>query len=176
MTDDRLALLRQHVRDVPDFPKAGVLFRDITPLLASPPAFALAIALLAERLRPHRLDYLMAIESRGFLLGGPLALTLGVSLQLVRKAGKLPRKADAVSYALEYGESTLELHQDALGAGGRVAIVDDVLATGGTAAAAVTLAERQGGRVVEVAFLIELLALGGRSRLGTTPCSALLAL
>lgn len=174
--DERLTLLRQHVRDVPDFPKAGVLFRDITPLLASPRAFALAIELLAERLRPQRLDYLMAIESRGFLLGGPLSLALGVSLQLVRKPGKLPGTTDAVSYALEYGESALELHKDALVAGGRVAIVDDVLATGGTAAAAVMLAERQGGEVVELAFLIELLALGGRQRLGATPCSALLAL
>ncbi|MBK6846801.1 MAG: adenine phosphoribosyltransferase [Proteobacteria bacterium] len=174
--DERLALLRQHVREVPDFPKAGILFRDITPLLASPRAFGLAIELLAERLRPQRLDHLVAIESRGFLLGGPLALALGVPLQLVRKAGKLPWKTDAVSYALEYGESTLELHQDALGAGGRVAIVDDVLATGGTAAAAVTLVQRQGGQVVEVAFLIELVALGGRRQLGATPCRALLAL
>lgn len=174
--DERMTLLRQQVRDVPDFPKPGILFRDITPLLANPRAFQVAIDLLVERLRPQRLDHVVAIESRGFLLGGPLALALGVPLQLVRKPGKLPWKTDAVSYALEYGEGTLELHRDALGQGDRVALVDDVLATGGTAAAAVTLVQRQAAQVVEAAFLIELAALGGRRQLGATPCSALLVL
>ena len=174
--DERTTLLRQQVRDVPDFPKPGILFRDITPLLANPRAFQVAIELLVERLRPQRLDHVVAIESRGFLLGGPLALALGVPLQLVRKPGKLPWKTDAVSYALEYGEGTLELHRDALGQGDRVALVDDVLATGGTAAAAVTLVQRQAAQVVEAAFLIELAALGGRRQLGATPCSALLVL
>lgn len=174
--DERMTLLRQQVRDVPDFPKPGILFRDITPLLANPRAFQVAIELLVERLRPQRLDHVVAIESRGFLLGGPLALALGVPLQLVRKPGKLPWKTDAVSYALEYGEGTLELHRDALGQGDRVALVDDVLATGGTAAAAVTLVQRQAAQVVEAAFLIELAALGGRRQLGATPCSALLVL
>lgn len=163
------------IRDVPDFPRAGVLFKDITPLLENPAAFAEVIAQLAARLRPHAPTALVAIESRGFLFGAPLALALGLPLVLVRKPGKLPRQTQRVDYALEYGVDVLEIHADAVSRGGRYAIVDDVLATGGTAAAVARLLEELGGTVACHAFLIELSFLAGRARLGTAAVESLVA-
>lgn len=162
------------ILDVPDFPKAGIVFKDITPLLASGPALQSAVEALRSRYASRKIDQVVAIESRGFLLGAPLAFALGVGLTLVRKPGKLPRETRHVSYALEYGEDTLHLHADALNAGDRVLLVDDVLATGGTAEAASRLVESCGGELVELAFLMELGLLEGRKRLGERAVYSLL--
>ncbi len=154
-----------YVRAVADFPKPGILFRDITPLLADGPAFAAAIAQLAALIAPHRPDGLVAIESRGFIFGAALALKLGLPLLLVRKPGKLPRRTVSQDYQLEYGSDRVEMHAEDLVAGRRYAVIDDVIATGGTAAAAAALVEKQGGVVACCAFLIELDFLKGRERL-----------
>lgn len=156
--------------DVPDFPEPGIVFKDITPLLADHDGFtevvqALAAAGCDESGRPI-VDKVLGMEARGFILAAPVALALGAGFVPVRKAGKLPRKTHAVSYALEYGNATLELHQDAVAPGERVLLVDDVLATGGTVAATVDLARRSGADVVAVAVLMELGALGGRAAIG----------
>jgi adenine phosphoribosyltransferase len=166
--------LRALIAEVTDFPRPGVSYKDITPLLATPEAFAAALAGLEARVADARPDALLAIESRGFIFGAALADRLRLPLQLVRKRGKLPRRAVGVAYALEYGEDHLEIHADALAAGGRYAIVDDVLATGGTAAAVADLVEDQGGIVAVLAFLLELDPLGGRARLGERPVRSLL--
>lgn len=158
--------LRRYIRDVPDFPKAGILFRDITPLLADAKAFRVAIDRLAEPFVGERIDQVVGIESRGFFLGGPVALALGAGLVIVRKPGKLPWRTRSVDYELEYGSDTVEMHEDAVAAGQRVLVVDDLVATGGTAAATVELARGAGAEVVACAFLVELDALGGRARLG----------
>jgi adenine phosphoribosyltransferase len=152
--------------DVPDFPKPGIVFKDITPVLENPAAFRSAIEQLAERCAGLRADGILAIESRGFIFGAALALQLGLPLELVRKRGKLPRRSFSVSYALEYGSDHLEIHADALRRGGRYLIVDDVIATGGTAAAVAELVARQGGSVAACAVLIELTFLSGREKLG----------
>ena len=157
--------LRRHIRDVPDFPKPGVLFRDVTPLLLDPAALEAAVEALCEPFRGQRVGRVLGIESRGFTLGTPVALSLGVGFGLVRKAGKLPYKTHRVSYDLEYGTDTVEMHVDAVEPGQRVLIVDDLIATGGTAAAAVKLARKAGGQVIGCSFLIELTALGGRKLL-----------
>jgi len=172
--DPRLELIRDAIRDVPDFPKPGILFKDITPILGKPDAFRAAVDLLCERYRERQLDHIVAIESRGFLFGAPLALELGVPLNVVRKPGKLPWKTDEISYSLEYGESTLEIHQDELTRGGKTLVIDDLLATGGTAAAACQLVEKQGATVEEVAFIIELGFLEGKSKI-SAPCFSLLS-
>jgi adenine phosphoribosyltransferase len=158
--------LRRFVRDVPDFPKEGILFRDITPLLADPRAFRVAIDRLAEPFVGQRIDKVIGIESRGFFLGGPVALALGAGLAIVRKPGKLPWKTRSVSYELEYGSDTVELHEDAVAPGERVLVVDDLVATGGTATATVRLAREAGAEVVACVFLVELDDLEGRGRLG----------
>jgi adenine phosphoribosyltransferase len=158
--------IKSLIVDVPDFPKPGIVFKDITPVLAHPRAFDAAIALLAGHGAPFRCDAVLAIESRGFLLGAPLALKLGLPLQLVRKRGKLPRAALKVSYELEYGVDHLEVHADAIRAGGRYLIVDDVIATGGTAAAVASLVAQQGAVVAACLFLVELEFLAGRAKLG----------
>lgn len=163
------------IRDVPDFPKPGILFKDITPLLENAPLFRAAIELLAAGVARHAPTALVAIESRGFIFGAPLALHMGLPLVLVRKPGKLPRRIESVAYQLEYGEDRLEVHADAVQAYGRYAIVDDVLATGGTASAVSSLLHRLGGTVACHAFLIELGFLAGRERLGTAPVEALVA-
>jgi adenine phosphoribosyltransferase len=168
------AALKAHVRDVPDFPKPGILFKDITPLLADAAAFHAVIEQLAARLAPHAPQGLLAIESRGFIFGAALALRLQLPLLLVRKPGKLPWHTAHITYDLEYGSDRLEIHRDAVLAGGRYAIVDDVLATGGTAAAAAELVRQQGGDVVCFAFLIELGFLQGRQRLGEAALESLL--
>ncbi len=157
--------LRRFVRDVPDFPKPGILFRDVTPLLADAGALRRAVEAVAEPLRGERIDRVLGIESRGFLFGVPVALALGAGLVIVRKPGKLPWKTLRASYELEYGTDTVEMHVDAVAPGQRVVVVDDLVATGGTAAAAVRLARQAGADVVACAFLIELDALGGRSKL-----------
>jgi adenine phosphoribosyltransferase len=157
--------LRQVIRDVPDFPKPGILFKDITPVLENPAAFAAAVDGLRGLLTAMPCDRLAAIESRGFVFGGPLALSLGLPLALVRKAGKLPAATRAVTYALEYGTATIEAHLDSFRAGERVVIIDDLLATGGTAAAAAQLVREAGATVAGFLFLVELEFLQGRQRL-----------
>jgi adenine phosphoribosyltransferase len=157
--------LRAFVRDVPDFPRAGILFRDVTPLLADPAALRAAIARLAEPFRDAGIERVVGVESRGFILGAPVALELGAGLAIARKPGKLPCRTLSVSYALEYGTDRLEMHADAIEAGQRVLLVDDLIATGGTAAATLRLARDAQADVVGCAFLIELAALGGRAQL-----------
>jgi adenine phosphoribosyltransferase len=159
-----VAELADLVVDVPDFPKPGVTFKDITPLLASPDGLAAAVRGLAE-VAPEGIDAVVALEARGFLFGGPVALALGVGLVPVRKPNKLPRAHVDVTYELEYGTETLAVHEDALRPGQRVLVVDDVLATGGTVAAAAQLVRRLGAEVAAVAVVLELGFLDGRERL-----------
>ena len=154
--------LDRHIRPIPDFPKPGILFRDITPLLADAGAFSAAIQALAEPWRSAGVMAIAAVEARGFLFAGPLALELGVGVIPVRKPGKLPRATPTASYALEYGTDTLHMHQDAVPRGARVLAVDDLLATGGTLKACCELVERSGATVGGTTVLIELAALGGR--------------
>ena len=157
--------LKEHIREIPDFPTPGILFRDITPLLGHPEAFRFAVDRLAERFASEPFDAVVGIESRGFVFAAPLAYRLGVPLAPVRKQGKLPFDTHSVTYALEYGSDSLEVHVDAIGEGSRALIVDDLLATGGTAAATVRLVERSGASVAGLAFVIELTDLGGRNAL-----------
>ncbi len=157
--------LKAYIRDIPDFPQPGVLFRDITPLLKDPTAFRWVIEKFVEEYREAQLDAVVAIESRGFIFGAPLAANLGIALVPVRKPGKLPSARMSVEYALEYGNGQLDIHADALQEGDRVVIVDDLLATGGTAMAAAKLVEVLGAHVDSFAFVVELEALGGRNRL-----------
>jgi adenine phosphoribosyltransferase len=167
---------RSFIRDVPDFPSPGILFRDVTPLLASPDAFGAAVRAMAEPFRAARPEKVLGIEARGFLFGTALARELHVGIVPARKPGKLPRATASVSYGLEYGKDSLEVHADSFALGERVLIVDDVLATGGTAKAAADLAERLGATVVGITVFIELGALGGRARLGARPAHAVLML
>jgi adenine phosphoribosyltransferase len=159
--------LRALIRGIPDFPKPGILFRDITPLLADGRGLREAVERMAAPFS-GKIDVVLGIESRGFILGAPVAVELGVGLAIVRKPGKLPHTKVSASYELEYGSDSLEMHADAVGHGHRVLIVDDLLATGGTATAAADLVRRLEGRVVAFSFLIELAALGGRGRLAPT--------
>lgn len=161
--------LKTFIRDVPDFPKKGILFKDITPLLKEPKAFQEVIHQLADRYRDRGLTGIVAMESRGFILGGALATRLGVSFIPVRKPGKLPWKTLQETYDLEYGKDTLEIHMDSVAAGDRILVLDDVLATGGTAAATIRLVERAGARVEEACFLIHLSFLNGHEKLKSTP-------
>ena len=165
--------LKRLVRDVPDFPKPGILFRDITPLIADGKAFREVVDRVADSYR-GRIDMVLGIESRGFIIGAPVAYALGCGLAVVRKPGKLPSLKFAAEYALEYGIDRLEIHRDAFGKPCRVLIVDDLLATGGTAGAAIELVQRLGGEVVACAFIIELTFLKGRERLAPHPISAVL--
>ncbi len=164
----------QAIRDVPDFPKPGILFKDITPLLLDPTRFRRAVELMAAPFTGSRVRRVVSIESRGFLLGAPIALLLEAGLVPIRKPGKLPAARGRVEYALEYGTDALEMHRDAVGQGDRVLIVDDVLATGGTAEAAAKLVRAHGAEVVGFTFLIELDFLKGRERLGAERVEALL--
>ncbi|HEY1688211.1 MAG TPA: adenine phosphoribosyltransferase [Solirubrobacteraceae bacterium] len=166
--------LRSLIRDIPDFPREGVLFKDITPLLADPKALALAVDSLAELAQPLQPDCVLAAEARGFLLGPALALRLGAGFVLARKPGKLPHQTIAAEYALEYGSDSLELHADAIKPGSKVLVHDDLLATGGTAKALCELAQRAGGTVVGCGFLIELAFLAGREQLTPHETHALL--
>lgn len=155
----------QLIRDIPDYPKPGIIFKDITPLLADPAAFARACERMTEPFRDAGITHVVAIESRGFLFGAPIALALGAGLVPVRKAGKLPHKTSGISYQLEYGTDRLEVHSDALSQGSRALLVDDVLATGGTAAAACALIESLGARVAGCSFLLRLGFLDGLAKL-----------
>ncbi len=165
--------LRDAIRAIADFPQPGILFRDITPLLADAALLAEAVAHIAATVAPLRVDIVAAIESRGFILGAPVALALRAAFMPIRKPGKLPHTTMRVEYALEYGTDALEAHTDAVEPGQRVLLIDDVLATGGTAQAALHLLARLGGDVVSAAFLVELDALRGRARLGDVPVFSL---
>ncbi|MEL7368634.1 MAG: adenine phosphoribosyltransferase [Myxococcota bacterium] len=153
------------IKDVPDFPKPGIIFKDLTPVFQDPAVHRAMVKAFAERYRAQGIEAIVAIESRGFLIGAPLALELDISLAIVRKPGKLPRETLKRSYDLEYGQDTLEMHADALTSGQKVVVVDDLLATGGTANAAVELAAEVGANVVETAFMVELTFLKGREKL-----------
>ncbi len=168
--------LRSFVRDIPDFPAPGILFRDITPLLASPAAFEEAVTAMARPFRAEPPDKVLGIEARGFMFGAAIARELGVGFVPVRKPGKLPRETLRVSYGLEYGKDTLEIHADACARGERVLIADDVLATGGTALAAAELADLLGAEVAGMTFFIELEGLKGRARLGSRRLHSILLL
>ena len=157
--------LKSRIREIPDFPVKGVLFRDITTLLKDPTAFRAAINNLVDHYRDASIDVIASIESRGHIFAAPLAYELGAGFVPIRKMGKLPAEKINVSYLLEYGAETLEMHTDAIAPGQRVLIVDDLIATGGSASAATQLVERLGGEVVGLAFLIELVDLGGRTHL-----------
>jgi adenine phosphoribosyltransferase len=157
--------LTDYIRDVPDFPQPGILFRDITPLLASPVAFSAAIDQLASRYRGQSIDAIVAAEARGFIFAAPLALELQVGFVPVRKPGKLPFETHAFHYELEYGQDSLEMHTDGISPDQKVLVVDDLLATGGTIEACCKLVEGNGARVIGCAFLIELRHLGGRQRI-----------
>ncbi len=154
--------LKSYIRDIPDFPKPGIMFRDITPLLASAGAFRSSIEMFAQQYRAARVDVIVAAEARGFIFAAPLAVSLGAGFVPIRKPGKLPFEKHSHNYDLEYGSDTLEMHVDGLQEGQRVLVVDDLLATGGTVRACAQLVERCGGTIVACAFAIELLALKGR--------------
>lgn len=166
--------LKQAIRDVPDFPKKGIIFKDITPLLSQPELFRKIIDLLADRYRSRKIDKIIAIEARGFILGAALAYRLRTGFVPIRKKNKLPWKVFSAAYALEYGQDSLEVHQDALQSHEKVLIIDDVLATGGTVSAVSELIGKLGAEVIEVACLIELTFLNGREKLGQTPVFSLI--
>ncbi len=173
---DVVERLRRAIRDVPDFPKPGILFRDLTPILGDPALFRAAVGLFVDRHRRGGADAIAAVEARGFLFAGAIAAELGLPLVPIRKKGKLPWRTQSVEYLLEYGSASLEIHADSVARGARVVVFDDLLATGGTAAAAGGLVEALGGRVVEFDFLVELCGLRGRERLGGRAVFAPLAL
>ncbi|MBN2483802.1 MAG: adenine phosphoribosyltransferase [Candidatus Omnitrophica bacterium] len=166
--------LAQTIRDIPDFPKKGILFKDITTLLNNPQAFKSAIDEMAKILKGKRVDYIVAAEARGFIFGGALAYKLKCGFVPVRKPGKLPAATYTHTYALEYGEDSLQIHRDAFKPGARVLVIDDLLATGGTARALVKLAKRLKGKIVGVLFLIELEFLRGRQKLDRYPVYSLI--
>ena len=157
---------KQHIRAIPDFPKPGILFYDISTLLAHPHAWRTMVDALAEQLRPQRADLLVGIESRGFLVAAPLAYALGSGFAMVRKKGKLPGRTVRFTYDLEYGSDTIEVQEDAIAPGQRVVVLDDLIATGGTMQAAIELVQQQGGVVAAAACIIELAFLQGRQRIG----------
>ena len=157
--------LKKYIRDVPDFPKKGIIFKDITTLLKRGEIFKEVIDTFAERYKASILDSIVSVEARGFIMGSALAYKLGTGIIPVRKKGKLPYKTESITYNLEYGTDTLEIHKDAINPKDRVLIIDDLLATGGTISAAAQLVEKQGGEIVEIAFLIELAFLNGRDKL-----------
>ncbi len=164
MTDEVIDL-KKYIRDIPDWPKEGILFRDITPLLADPEAFAAAIDALSAGFAEAGVEYVAAVEARGFIFGSVVAEKLGAGFVPIRKQGKLPWQTETVTYDLEYGADTLEVHRDAVKSGAKVLMVDDLLATGGTMAAACKLIEKIGGHVAGIVFLIELAALGGLEKI-----------
>lgn len=165
--------LTDFIRDIPDFPKPGILFKDITPLLLNPPAFDAAIERMAERYRDTQVDVIAAAEARGFLFAAPLAIRMGVGLVPIRKPGKLPYQTHSYSYELEYGTDTLEMHVDGIEAGQRVLVVDDLLATGGTMQACCEMIEKCDASIAGCAFVIHLKFLPGANRLGKYPIFSL---
>jgi adenine phosphoribosyltransferase len=166
--------LRKYIRSIPDFPKPGILFRDITTLLKDKKAFKSAVESLVNKYKKKKIDKVVAVEARGFILGGVLAHKLGVGFVPVRKPGKLPWKTNSVTYALEYGTDTLEMHHDAINPGERVLIVDDLLATGGTVKAVTDLVKQLQGKIIGIAFLIELTDLKGKDKLRGYPVYSLI--
>lgn len=166
--------LKQYIRSIQDFPKPGIMFRDITPLLSHPEAFRESIRRIVERFRDSRINVIAAAEARGFIFAAPVALALNAAFVPVRKPGKLPFDTSAFHYELEYGKDTLEMHTDAVKPGDRVLLVDDLLATGGTINACAQLVERSGAEVVGCAFAIELSFLGGRARMAPRECFSVL--
>lgn len=164
---------RQLIRSVPDFPKTGIVFRDITTLISDADAFRDAVRRMADAFRDERIDLVVGVESRGFIFGGAVAVELGAGFVPIRKPGKLPAETTSETYELEYGTDTVEIHADAVRPGERVLLVDDLLATGGTMAAACRLVERLGGEIVGIAFLIDLAFLKGREKLGPRKIVAL---
>lgn len=166
--------LRGFIRDIPDWPKEGILFRDITPLLADPEAFSAAIDALSADFADAGIECVAAVEARGFIFGSAVAERLGAGFVPIRKAGKLPAQTESITYDLEYGTDTLEVHVDAVGSGAKVLMVDDLLATGGTAAATLRLIRSTGAQVVGVAFVIELAFLHGRDQLSDAPVESLI--
>jgi len=167
--------LRSLIRDIPDFPKPGILFRDVTPLLQNGPAFRRCVELLCERIAGARPALIAGIESRGFIFGAAAATMMGVGFVPIRKPGKLPWKTRQQRYQLEYGSDGIEIHEDAVAQGTRVALVDDLLATGGTAGAACRLLQDLGGQVVLASFVVELAGLNGRAQLGKLPVESLIS-
>lgn len=174
MTEEAIARLAAAIRDVPDFPKPGILFKDITPILGDGELFRLSIDLLARTAGDTKIDKIVGIDARGFIFGAAVAHQLGAGFVPIRKKGKLPWNTEAVSYKLEYGEAEVEIHKDAVHAGETVLVVDDLLATGGTAEAAVELLGKLGARIIGVSFLIELEFLAGREKLTGAPVTSIL--
>lgn len=165
MNQETLDLITNSIKSIQDYPKPGILFRDVTSLMEVPEAYRATIAILAEKYQDQGITKIIGTEARGFLFGAPLALALGVAFVPVRKPGKLPREVIAESYELEYGKDTLEIHKDAIVAGDKVLLVDDLLATGGTIEATTNLVRRLGGDVTDAAFVINLPDIGGEARL-----------
>ncbi|MDQ6764918.1 MAG: adenine phosphoribosyltransferase [Verrucomicrobiota bacterium] len=169
MPADSAEKLRAAIRDVPDFPKVGIVFKDITPVLCDGALFRAAIDLFLTRCREQEIDKIVCIDARGFLFGSAVAYELGLGLVPIRKRGKLPYKTERAAYTLEYGEAEMEMHIDSICPGERIVLIDDLLATGGTSASAVTLIEKVGGVLIEAQFLIELEFLHGREKLAPAP-------
>ena len=175
MGSEMLETLRARVRDVPDFPKKGIIFKDITPILQDGVLFRASIDLFLEQCRGKQIDKVVGIDARGFLFGSAVAYVLGIGFVPLRKKGRLPYKTESASYTLEYGEAEMELHVDAIAAREKIVLIDDLLATGGTSASAVALIKKVGGELIEAIFLIELEFLQGRKKLAPTPVRSFLA-
>ena len=165
--------LKKYIRNIPDFPKPGILFRDVTTLIQNPKAFKTSVDLLVQKYEGKKIDKVVAVEARGFIFGAAVAHRLNAGFVPVRKKGKLPYKTNSVTYDLEYGTDTLEIHKDAINPGEKVLIVDDLLATGGTAKAVTELVEGLNGKIIGIAFVIELVDLGGRKKLKGYPIFSL---
>lgn len=168
------ASLQAAIRDIHDFPKPGIVFKDITPLLSDPAIFSHSVELLAETVKDQKIDKVLGIDARGLIFGAPVALALKAGFIPLRKPGKLPWKTHSASYDLEYGSDSLEIHQDAIQPGDKIMLIDDLLATGGTASAAIQLISKLGGEIVCASFLIELNFLNGRQKLGSTKIHSIL--
>jgi adenine phosphoribosyltransferase len=174
MADDAISKLRAAVRDVPDFPKPGIVFKDITPILKDGAFFRSSIDLFLKRCRGQSIDKIVGIDARGFLFGSAVAYELGIGFVPLRKKGRLPYKTESAAYSLEYGEAEMELHIDAIERGEKIVLIDDLLATGGTSASAATLIKKVGGELIEAIFLIELEFLHGRKKLEPIPITSFL--
>ena len=174
MDSDMIATLQAAVRDVPDFPKKGIIFKDITPILKDGALFRASIDVFLEQCKGKKLDKIVGIDARGFVFGSAVAYELGIGFVPLRKKGRLPYKTESAAYTLEYGEAEMELHIDAIVPGERIVLIDDLLATGGTSASAVTLIKKVGGELIKAIFLIELEFLHGREKLAPTPVTSFL--